>query len=72
MGHPAAPFAAELQAAPLDRAVDARAFVDPRAHLAADCVIRSGAHISAGVALGRFAGALSASTGAATWSVAPT
>jgi UDP-2-acetamido-3-amino-2,3-dideoxy-glucuronate N-acetyltransferase len=53
MGHPAAPFAAELQAAPLDRAVDARAFVDPRAHLAADCVIRSGAHISAGVALGR-------------------
>ena len=54
MGHPAAPFAAELQAAPLDRAaVDALAFVDPRAHLAHDCVIRSGAHISAGVTLGR-------------------
>ena len=53
MGHPAAPFAAELQAPSLDQAVDALAFVDPRAHIAQDCVIRSGAHISAGVTLGR-------------------
>jgi len=60
MGHSATPFAAQLQATLLPgRSIDPLAFVDPSAHVAQDCVIKSGAHVCAGVTLeqGSYVGA---------------
>ncbi len=53
MGHPAAPFVAELHAASGRPFIDPLAHVDDRAELAFDCVVKSGAHICAGVTLER-------------------
>lgn len=53
MGHPSAPFAAELRGAPGSPFVDQLAHIDARADVAPDCVIKSGAHICAGVTLER-------------------
>jgi len=51
MGHPAAPFAAELRSTRYGPFVDERAHVDPAATLAQDCVVKTGAYICAGVTL---------------------
>jgi UDP-2-acetamido-3-amino-2,3-dideoxy-glucuronate N-acetyltransferase len=61
MGHAAVPFVAELDAtlpgagrtAPTSPFIDPHAHVDAGAELAYDCVVKSGAHICAGVVLER-------------------
>lgn len=53
MGHPAAPFAAELRANTTSPFIDPLAHVDARAEVAYDCIIKSGAHVCAGVTLER-------------------
>jgi carbonic anhydrase/acetyltransferase-like protein (isoleucine patch superfamily) len=53
MGHPALPFADEVRAEAAPGAIDAFARIDPRAFVAHDCVVRSGAHVCAGVTLER-------------------
>ena len=61
MGHAAVPFVVELDAAlpgagrtaPTSPFIDPRAHVDAGAELAYDCVVKSGAHICAGVVLER-------------------
>jgi len=53
MGHPAAPFATELRSHALAASIDDLAHIDPRAQVASDCIVKSGAHICAGVTLER-------------------
>ena len=53
MGHPAAPFAAELRPHAPPTAIDHLAYIDARALVAHDCIVRSGAHVCAGVTLER-------------------
>jgi len=53
MGHPAAPFATELRSHAHATSIDELAHIDPRAFVAHDCVVKSGAHICAGVTIER-------------------
>ena len=53
MGHPTAPFATEMRSRALETSIDDLARIDPRAVVGPDCVVRSGAHLCAGVTLER-------------------
>jgi len=53
MGHPATPFAAELRQHVQATSIDDLAYIDARAFVAHDCIVKSGAHICGGVTLER-------------------